>query len=158
MDLLRGHLPPAVVTEVVDRREELPHQDHPGITAPLRQDDVGRPPGKRSNQGKGEDILPEETQELPLVLLAKRRCIQTGPKEFHEKIITDLIPVGKDAGGRKRQFATVELGDVASDIEGVGIAGPVQVADGTAAETRILVVIDDVLVDHRPLPREAPGR
>src|SRR4030042_3394780 len=46
----------AVVAEVVDRREELPHQDHPGVPATFCQDDVRRPPGKRPDQGKGEEV------------------------------------------------------------------------------------------------------
>jgi hypothetical protein len=62
-DVTTGHLPPAVIAEIVDRREEFPHQDHPGIPAPLRQDDVGRPPGKPPYQKKGEKVRPEEAQE-----------------------------------------------------------------------------------------------
>lgn len=155
---LLGHLTPAIVAEVVDSREEFPHQDHPGVPAPLRQDNVRGPPGKCAGQERGKKLGPQEAQESPFVFPAKLGCIQAGPEELHQKIITDLVSDGKDAGSGQRQFAPVELGDVAGNVEGVGIAGPVQVTDGSAAETCVFVVIDDVFVDHGLTFREAPCR
>ena len=123
----------AVVAEIVNSDEKFPHHNHPEITAPRRQVQMGRKIAESPGDFKGGNFLPHGFQKFAFIFLLHGFDIEFCTEQLHHKIIAHLIAKIKPAGCLQGQFAALQRGDVFFDIERIGITGPMHVADGAAA-------------------------